>query len=418
MSRVSSLKSEGKPFEISKQEVWEAWEKVRSKKGGPGIDGQTLQDFEANLKGNLYKIWNRLSSGSYFPPPVKAVEIPKIGGTRVLGVPTVADRIAQTVAARRLEARVEPIFHADSYGYRPGRSPLDAVAACRERCWKYGWAIDLDVQKFFDTVPWDLIVKAVMAHGDDPWVVLYVKRWLRAPLVLPDGTVQERERGTPQGSAISPVLANLFMHYAFDMWMSRIFPGIPFERFADDVIVHCTSQAQAAKVLAAIGERMAEVGLRLHPDKTKVVDCRTRGQGKGEQPVSFIFLNYEFRKRSARNKKTGKVFTAFLPAVSKPAMKRMSEEVRGWRIHNRTTLTLPELARWLNPIIGGWIQYFGEFYQTELNPLLRRINTYLVRWLRKKYKRLKSLKKAKQAWQRIIRQFPRGFIHWERVTSF
>jgi RNA-directed DNA polymerase len=208
------------------------------------------------------------------------------------------------------------------------------------------------------------------------------------------------------------------MHYAFDMWMSRIFPGIPFERFADDVIVHCTSQAQAVRVLAAIDERIVEVGLRLHPDKTKIVDCRTRRQGKGEQPVSYIFLNYEFRKRPARNKKTGRVFTAFLPAVSKPAMKRMSDEVRGWRLHNKTTLTLPELARWLNPIIGGWVQYFGKYYQTELNPLLRRINTYLVRWLRKKYKRLKSLKKAKQAWLRIIRQFPRGFIHWERVTSF
>jgi len=273
---MDQLKSSGKPFDISRIEVWNAWLKVKGNQGAPGVDGQSLVAFEADLKNNLYKIWNRMSSGSYFPPPVKAVEIPKAHGegTRMLGVPTVADRVAQTVVAARLEAEVEPIFHSDSYGYRPNRSALDAVGACRKRCWEYNWVIDLDIRKFFDSVRWDLVVKAVEAHTEDLWVLLYVKRWLAAPLQRADGTLQERERGTPQGSAVSPVLANLFMHYAFDVWLTREFPGIAFERYADDAVVHCVSRPQAERVLAALHERMAEVGLQLHPDKTKIVYCK------------------------------------------------------------------------------------------------------------------------------------------------
>jgi len=233
---MDTLTPQGKPFAISKWEVWEAYRQVKANKGAPGVDGCSLEDFEKDLKGNLYKIWNRMASGSYLPPPVLAVEIPKPhgGGTRVLGVPTIADRIAQTVVARRLEEAVEPSFHPDSYGYRPGRSALDAVAVCRRRCWAKDWVIDLDVERFFDSVPWELLVKAVQAHTDQPWVVLYVRRWLAAPLQHPDGTLQQRDRGTPQGSAVSPVLANLFMHYAFDTWMARRFPTIQFERYADD----------------------------------------------------------------------------------------------------------------------------------------------------------------------------------------
>ena len=277
--------------------MWEAYRQVKANKGAAGVDGQTIEAFETDLKNNLYKIWNRMSSGSYFPPAVKAVEIPKPhgGGVRVLGVPTVADRIAQTVVARRLEAKVEPIFHPDSYGYRPARSALDAVAACRERCWRKDWVIDLDIAKFFDSVPWDLIVKAVEANTDQPWVVLYVKRWLQAPLALPDGSVQQRDRGTPQGSAVSPVLANLFMHYAFDAWMVREFPGVPFERYCDDAVVHCVSQRQAHRVKAAIADRMAQVGLQLHPTKTRIVYCKD-GTRQGVFPhTSFTFLGFTFQ---------------------------------------------------------------------------------------------------------------------------
>jgi group II intron reverse transcriptase/maturase len=411
--------AEGKSFDISKQEVWEAYETVKANKGAPGVDGCSIEDFESDLKNNLYKIWNRMSSGSYFPPAVRAVEIPKShgGGTRILGVPTVADRIAQTVVARRLEAKVEPIFHPDSYGYRPGRSALDAVAACRQRCWKNNWVVDLDIQKFFDSVPWDLVVKAVQANTDLPWVVLYVKRWLQAPLLLPDGTLQSRDRGTPQGSSVSPVLANLFLHYAFDAWMARTFPAIPFERYVDDAVVHCVSKAQAIMVAKAIGNRMVEVGLRLHPDKTKIVYCKDANRRGEHEHTAFTFLGYTFRARGARTR-TGTVFTAFAPAISKEALKRTSETVRRWRLDRKTGQTLNDLARWVNPIVRGWMQYYGRFNHSALYRLLQRINTYLVRFLRNKYKRVRTFKKAKEGWQRIIDQHPRTFAHWAWVTTF
>src|SRR5215218_9215851 len=313
----SELKSSGKPFAISKREVWEAYEQVKANNGAPGADGVTLEAFEQDLKRNLYKIWNRMSSGSYVPPPVAAVEIPKPhgDGIRVLGVPTVADRIAQTVVARRLEGKVEPIFHPDSYGYRPGRSALDAVGACRRRCWKYDWVIDLDIRAFFDTVPWDLVVKAVRAHTDAPGVLLYVRRWLAAPLQQPDGTLTARRRGTPQGSAVSPVLANLFMHYAFDTWLTRTHPGVVFERYADDVVVHCHSEIEAREVLAGIAQRMEQVGLELHPDKTQIVYCRDNNRPARFERTMFTFLGYTFRPRPARDRH-GKTFLAFLPAIS------------------------------------------------------------------------------------------------------
>ena len=308
---MNELKASGKSFDISKREVWEAWERVKANKGAPGVDGCSVDDFENDLKNNLYKIWNRMSSGSYFPPPVRAVEIPKShgGGTRILGVPAVADRIAQTVVARRLEARAEPAFHPDSYGYRPGRSALDAVDTCRRRCWKTDWVIDLDIQKFFDSVRWDLVVKAVEANTDLPWVVLYVKRWLQAPLQLPDGTLQKRDRGTPQGSAVSPVLANLFLHYAFDRWMARKFPAVTFERYVDDAVVHCVSETQARQVAAAIAERMEQVGLRLHPDKTRIVYCKDGKRRGSYEHTSFTFLGFTFQQRRVRDR-NGKQFSS------------------------------------------------------------------------------------------------------------
>ena len=312
-----------KPFDIPKELVWEAYRRVAANEGAPGVDGQTIDEFEKDLKGNLYKIWNRMSSGSYFPPPVRAVEIPKPhgDGVRVLGVPTVADRVAQTVVAMYLEDRVEPRFHPDSYGYRPRRSALDAVEVCRQRCWRKDWVIDLDVTKFFDTVPWDLMIKAVEAVTDTPWVLLYVKRWLAAPLQSGDGTLIERDKGTPQGSAVSPVLANLFMHFAFDNWLAKKFAACPFERYADDAVVHCATRRQADAVLAAIAERMQEVGLRLHPDKTRVVYCKDGTRRGDHEHTSFTFLGFTFRARTARNSRDGRLFTSFLPAMSNEALK-------------------------------------------------------------------------------------------------
>jgi RNA-directed DNA polymerase len=415
---VDELKLPGKPFEISKRAVWEAWEKVRANKGAPGVDGESVEDFEKDLKGNLYKIWNRMSSGTCFPPPVRAVEVAKAHGTgtRILGVPTVADRIAQTVVAGVLEERAERLFHPDSYGYRPKRSALDAVAACRRRCWETDWVIDLDIRKFFDSVPWDLVVKAVQAVTDRPWVVLYVRRWLQAPLRLPDGTLRQRDRGTPQGSSVSPVLANLFLHYAFDAWMAREFPGVRFERYVDDAVVHCVSEAQARTVLAALQERLAQVGLTLHPDKTRMVYCKDGRRTGSSEHTSFTFLGYTFRARGVRTK-TGRMMTGFNPAISKDALNRISAQVRSWGLHRRTGLSEADLARWINPIVRGWMNYYGAFYRSALYPLLTRINAYLLRWLRKKHPRLRGRKKAQDAWARACQQRPRYFAHWVWVMT-
>lgn len=407
------MKSRIKPFDISKREVMEAWEEVRANKGAPGVDGQSIEDFEKDLKNNLYKVWNRMSSGSYFPPPVRAVEIPKPhgGGTRMLGIPAISDRVAQTVVARHLMLRVEPIFHPDSYGYRPGRSALDAVGKCRERCWKRNWVVELDIRKFFDSVPWDLLVKAVEIHTDAVWVKLYVRRWLAAPLAMPDGTLHQRERGTPQGAPVSPVLANLFLHYAFDTWMAREYPTVQFERYADDAVLHCVSERQARKVLAALEDRMAEVGLQLHPDKTRIVYCKDGSRHGSYEHEAFSFLGYTFRARRSRSRH-GNQFLSFEPAISREALTRIGREVRSWRLHRRSDLTFGELARRINPMVAGWLNYYGRFRPWELHSFVMRINAYLVRWIRKKYRRLAGKRKALAKLREIAQRYPRMLAHW------
>lgn len=414
---MSELKSPDKPFEISKWAVQEAWEKVKANKGAPGVDAVSIEEFEADLGNNLYKVWNRMSSGSYFPPPVRAVEIPKPhgGGTRTLGVPTVADRVAQTVVAEELAGKVEAIFHDDSYGYRPGRSALGAVDTCRQRCWETDWVVDLDIQKFFDSVSWDLMLKAVAANTDLSWVMLYVRRWLQAPMALPNGSLQQRDRGTPQGSPVSPVLANLFLHYAFDMWMGREFPTVRFERYVDDVVIHCVSERQAQKVLAALQDRMVEVGLQLHPDKTRIVYCKD-GRRRGDHAhTSFTFLGFTFRRRGVRTK-DGRMSVGFLPAISRDALTRIGRQLRSMRLHHCTGLSFPDLARWINPIVRGWMQYYGRFYRSALYPLLMRINAYLMRWVRKKYRRFQNRWAFQRGWQWVTTRHPRLFAHWQWTT--
>lgn len=411
---MNEPKLQDKPFQIDKRVVWEAFQRVKANKGGAGVDEQSIAQFEQDLQDNLYRVWNRLSSGSYFPPPVKAVEIPKAGGkgVRVLGVPTVADRIAQTVVRMYLEPKVEPAFHPDSYGYRPGKSALDAVGTCRQRCWRADWVIDMDIRAFFDTVPHDLVLKAVAHHTDQRWILLYVQRWLQAPLQQPDGTLVGRDRGTPQGSAISPLLANLFMHYAFDTWMVREFPAVQFERYCDDVVVHCRSEFQARRVRNAIAARLAHVGLELHPDKTRVVYCKDADRRDDHEVTSFTFLGYEFRPRLAKSK-TGKHFVSFLPAVSTDAMKAMGREIRSWHLARRSDKSLDDLARMFNNIVQGWINYYGRFYKSKLLYFLRRLNQHLMRWARQKYKRLRRRERRAMAWlAEIARRSPRLFAHW------
>jgi RNA-directed DNA polymerase len=294
-----SSEDKAKPFDIPKQEVWKAFKKVKANQGAAGVDGQSVAEFEAELSDNLYKLWNRMSSGSYFPPPVRRVMIPKSGGSgeRPLGIPTVADRVAQEVVKRYLEPILEPIFHDDSYGYRPGRSAIDAVRTARQRCWRYDWVLDIDVKGYFDSIDWSLLLKAVRSHTDCPWLLLYIERWLEAPVQLEDGSVVPRMAGTPQGGVISPTLANLFLHYAFDMWMKRTFPAIPFERYADDCICHCRSEEEARALWVALEARFVACGLVLHPQKMKLVYCKDTNR-RGDFPIqSFTFLGYMFRPR-------------------------------------------------------------------------------------------------------------------------
>ena len=412
-------KSKAKSFSIDKQVVWDAWRQVRANQGAAGVDEESVAQFEGNLSGNLFVLWNRMSSGSYMPPPVKMVQIPKKDGrgVRTLGVPTVADRVAQTVVKMYLEPGVEQVFHQDSYGYRPGRSALDAVKVCRERCWRSDWVIHLDYAAFFDAVDHELMLKAVAAHTDERWVLLYVERWLKAPLDEGNGKLAARDRGTPQGSAISPVLANVYLHYAFDAWMAREFPAVPFERYADDVAVHCKSKPEARNVLGKIKTRMADCHLELNQDKTHIVYCKDSNRKGSHEHERFDFLGYTFRPREARNGQ-GELFTSFLPAVSDEAAKTIRRTIRRWRLHLWNGTSLTEIAREINPIVRGWVNYYGRFYPTALAKSLRSIEKYLVRWAMRKYKRLKGSRR--RAWAFLANVFarePELFAHWRTLKA-
>lgn len=406
---------EAKPFDISKHLVWEAYRRVKANRGAAGVDGESLAMFEKDLKGNLYKIWNRMSSGSYFPPPVRLVEIEKAGGgIRPLGIPTVGDRIAQTVVTMVLEPLLEPVFHPNSYGYRPGRSALDAVGVARTRCWRSDWVIDLDIKAFFDSLDWDLLERAVAHHCDLGWVRLYIGRWLRAPVQRPDGTIQQRTKGSPQGAVVSPLVANLFLHYAFDAWMTRTFPHVQFERYADDAIVHCRSERQARMVLDAIRDRMRECGLELHATKTRIVYCKDSDRRGEYEHVSFDFLGYTFQPRRAKNRH-GKYFVSFLPAISTKAAKAIRATIRNWRLAStRNNQSLEDLARVINPAVRGWMNYYGRYYRSKCVLVLRHINVALAAWARQKYKRFRRRKRSSMHWLgRIARRDPTLLVLWQ-----
>ncbi len=406
--------NEAKPFCISKWEVWEAYRRVKANKGAAGVDEQSIEGFEKRLKKNLYKIWNRMSSGSYFPPPVRTVKIPKAnGGERKLGIPTVSDRIAQQVVKSRMEPELEPLFHADSYGYRPGKSALDAVGQARARCWRYDWVLDLDIRSFFDNLDQTLLMRAVKKHAKDQWLVLYIERWLKAPVQEEDGQLVPREKGTPQGGVASPLLANLFLHYAFDRWITVKYPHVPFERYADDVIVHCKTEREAQEVRAAIAARLRECGLELHPEKTKVVYCKDDLR-KGTYPhEKFDFLGYSFQARRSKNRK-GKFFINFSPAVSNRAAKAIRDTFRSWNLPKRSDKAIEDLSRMFNPIIRGWLQYYGRYYRSALYPTMRELDRDLALWAKRKYKKLRGhLRRATHWIARISRRAPGMFAHWQ-----
>ena len=403
-----------KPFDIPKREVWEAFKKVKANQGAAGVDGQTIADFEADLSNNLYELWNRLSSGSYFPPPVRRVDIPKVdGGTRPLGIPTVADRVAQEVVRRYLEPRLEPVFHTDSYGYRPGKSAIDAVRQARQRCSRYDWVLDLDVKAYFDSIDWELMLRAVRCPTNQPWVLLYIERWLKAPVQMEDGSVVPRTAGTPQGGVVSPFLANLFLHYTFNAWMARTFPHIPFERYADDIICHCKSADEAQALWSALADRFAACKLVLHPEKTKIVYCKDANR-RGEFPNrSFDFLGFSFRARKTMWQGHLPAH-GFMPAASLKALTFISRTIRRWTLHHRSNKSLQELAAMYNPCIRGWINYYGNFYRTQLRSTLKRIDLYVIRWACRKFKRFRHNTEGARAWlERLRRTNPTLLVHWQ-----
>lgn len=405
-----------KSFDISKRQVWEAYKCVKTNRGCAGIDKQSIAEFEEDISNNLYKIWNRMSSGSYFPSPVMRVEIPKEDGrTRPLGIPTVADRIAQMVVKNYLEPILEPHFHVDSYGYRPNKSALDAVGMARKRCWRYNWVLDLDIKGFFDNISHELLMKAVTKHTECRWVLLYVERWLKASVAMLDGSFLYPEKGTPQGGVVSPLLANLFLHYAFDYWMQRKYPHVPFERYADDMVCHCRTESQARKLLADLNERLGDCGLELHSEKTKIVYCKDEDR-KGDYPVKkFDFLGYTFRPRLSRNRR-GKFFVNFSPAMSNKAAKAIRKKVRSWSWQLRPGDTLEDLARECNSIIRGWIYYYGRYYPSAMRRILEHINWRLVRWATCKYKKLRGRQRKAKIWlKRIALRQPNLFVHWRIV---
>lgn len=401
-------------YQIPQSTMEEAWRLVKANKGAAGIDGQTVEDFEKDLENNLYKIWNRMTSGSYFPSAVRTVYIPKSsGGQRMLGIPTVSDRLAQQVAKLHLEPIVELKFHNDSYGYRPGRSQHDALAQARTRCWKYDWVLEIDIKGFFDSIDFELMMALLKQHTEERWILLYMERWLKAELKESDGTTRSREKGTPQGSVVSPCLSNIFLHHVFDMWMAEKYPSIPFERYADDTILHCKSQAQAEFIRKALTQRLSEWKLEIHPDKTRIVYCRDSFRTGRHRPFMFTFLGYTFMPRKAKSRRNGKFFTSCLPAISHEARLRIHAEIREWKLGRRTQETLNEIRDDINLQIAGWLNYYGKFYKSALSALIYRIDAHLIHWAIRKYKSLRRSKSRARRWLAGIKaRQPTLFAHW------
>ena len=404
-----------KVYQISKHLVWDSYLQIKANGGSAGIDNIDLKSYEENVESNLYKLWNRMSSGSYIPKPVKLVKIPKSnGGKRPLGIPTIEDRIAQMVVVKTIEGRLEKIFHEDSYGYRHGKSAHNAVEMARRRCWEYDWVLDMDISKFFDTIDHDLLMRAVKKHVTEKWALLYITRWLKVPYQLKDGQLVERIMGVPQGSVIGPVLANLFLHYTFDKWMDINFPRVKFERYADDTICHCTTEKQAKFMFYQIRDRFEQCKLKLNEEKTKIVFCKSDLSFPGEDSdkVTFDFLGFTFRPRSAVDPRTNSTFVGFLPAIGKKSIKKVNDTIREWTKRRQTRAKIDEIADMINPSIQGWINYYGKFYPSMLKKTLKRVNQFLFRWAKGKYKSLKNKRNAIKWICNVAARDTALFAHW------
>lgn len=400
-----------KSFEIPKALIWKSYKSVRKNKGAPGCDGQTIADFDTNRDRNLYKLWNRLCSGSYFPPPVRAKRIPKEDGSeRLLGIPTVSDRIAQGVVKQYVEAKLDSAFHPDSYGYRPTKSAHQALKVCAKRCWSYSWVLEVDIRAFFDNVSHDLIIKALEHHDMPKWIILYCTRWLQAPMIesLGDGELTERKIGTPQGGVISPLLANLFLHYAFDQWMGRCHRFVPFERYADDIVCHCGTMREATQLKASLTARFREVGLEINERKSNIVYIDTFKRWNVK--TCFTFLGYDFKVRTLKNYK-GELYRKCMPGASKKAMRKMTKVIKGWRIHRSTVDSAVVFARRYNATLRGWIIYYGKFWYRNFGyHLWSTFQSRLLTWMKNKYRL--STRKAEHKLSLLRKENPTLFVHW------
>jgi len=421
LRRVTTVKQDdprlgAKPFEIPKQIIWQAWKRVAANKGAPGVDKECIKTYQKSLGRNLYTLWNRMSSGSYLPQPVRQVLIPKSDGQlRPLGIPTVNDRVAQMAVKILLEPRLESVFHPSSFGYRPGRNAHQAVNQARRNCWRFDWVLDIDMKAFFDTLDHELMMRAIEKHVTEKWIRLYILRWLESPVELVDGERQVRHQGTPQGGVISPLLANLYLHYAFDVWMQRNHPAISFERYADDIVCHCRNREEGDTLLEELKVRLNECKLELHPIKTQLVYCKDGKRNEKFSLTRFDFLGFSFHARTIQDRH-GKLFTGFNPSVSRKSLKRMNLAIKSLNINRSTTLTLPMLAARLNPMVRGWITYYGAFYPEMLKRFLVRIDLRLGCWVENKFKRFRGHKRQTWDWLKQCREaHPKMFVHWDFV---
>ncbi len=405
---------QGKTVPITQEQLRVAWRQVKAAKGSGGVDGKTIFKVEEQLSDELYKLWNRMASGSYHPKPIKAVSIPKWDGSnRWLGVPTVTDRIAQQVIKDMLEPDLEKVYHPDSYGYRPNKSTHQAITKCSKRCWERAWAIDLDIKGFFDNLDHDLLIKALERHTDHKWLIMYVKRWLKSPVKFPERQkLVERSKGTPQGGVISPLLANLFLHYAFDMWICKQFSEVPFERYADDIIIHCVSKAQAETILKAVKTRMEACKLQVHQHKTKVVYCKQGYRKVKHSEITFDFLGFTFQPRKIKQH-NGSYRLGFGPAISMRAKKHIVQTFKSLKPHRWANKDVEQIATEMAPKIQGWINYFGKYRKWAMYPVFRSLNDRLVKWLMNKYKRYRrKVGKARSKLKQLAIEYPNLFVHW------
>lgn len=411
-----NLWNETKSIPISRPMIWEAYKKVRSNQGSAGVDQISMDEFDADRSKHLYKLWNRMASGSYFPPPVKEVEVPKKDGkVRKLGIPTIGDRVAQMAVKDYLESRFEQIFSPHSYGYRPKRNAHQALESVRENCRKTDWVIDLDIKGFFDNIDHNKLMLAVEKHVPEKWCIMYILRWLQMPVLIKSGElIQKQGKGTPQGGVISPLLANLFLHYAMDMWLEQTHPTVSYVRYADDAILHCRNKVQGEDVLKTLKERMLNCGLELHPEKTKLVYCKDYRREENHEMVKFDFLGYSFQPRSTKSKRTGNLFVGFDCAISISSKKRIADKMKELDIVHLTHKSIVGVAIYLDPFIRGWVNYYGRFRIGALKPIFQQLRNRLVMWARKRYKRYKtSLNRAFDWLNRIKEQFPNLFYHWK-----